>query len=592
MMKKIFPSIVAILMSTLLVLAVFTYTNTKNLYYNFVEDGLNRALDAMARSIEEREDFYNASENLMIQHTMDSSDYRITLMNEDGTVVYDTDRDAETLENHADRPEVQAALAGKPKRSVRYSQSIGSEMMYKALSVALPEGEVGVLRASMKLELTKNLLTMSFVELGILLFFTFLAAALLSRSLLKYMLKPVKEISEFAKKIAGGDYEERMTWYERDEMGDLASSLNHMADRFEESFRMLFDRNEELEVILKSILDGIIAVDKTFRIKIINQSALQLLGQNGDGRWLNAPLRQILPKEKVYRYLQDMAAHEEDWETRYLETHFGSKTVRMAMAKINRHDMVEGFILVLQDVTQIRRLESLRRDFVANVSHELKTPITSIKGFVETLQEGVDDEQTRNRFYDIVLMETDRLIELVEDILTLSLLETEEAIGDLPNEWIKPDEILLETIELASTLAESKSMTLHTHIESQLPQIAFKGEYFKQMCLNLLDNAIKYSPEGSSVFVTLKKEENRICLEVADQGMGISKKDQERIFERFYRVEKGRGRKEGGTGLGLAIVKHIVQSQGATIQIESTPGKGSRFIVVIPLSDERRDKNL
>lgn len=588
MMKKIFPSILAILMSTLLVLAVFSYWNTRNLYYDFVEDGLNRALDAMERSIEDHEDFYNASENLMIQHTMDSSDYRITLIQRDGVVVYDTDRDAETLDNHADRPEVRAALSGNPERSIRYSESIGSEMMYKAVPVSLPEGDVGVLRASMKLELTKNLLTMSFLELGGLMLFSFTMAAMISRFLLKYMLKPVREISGFAKKIASGDYEERMTWYERDEMGDLASSLNHMADRFEESYHLLTDRNEELEVILKSILDGIIAVDGNFRIKIINQSALLLLGQNGEGTWLDVPLRQILPKEKVYRCLQDMADHEDDWETHYLETHFGEKTVRMALAKIDRHDKMEGFILVLQDVTQIRRLESLRRDFVANVSHELKTPITSIKGFVETLQEGVDDEVTRNRFYDIVLMETDRLIELVEDILTLSMLETEEAIGDLPNEWIAPGEILLETVELASTLAVSKSMTLQTQIEEHLPQIAFKGEYFKQMCLNLLDNAIKYSPEGSTVFITLKRKEDRILLEVADKGMGISLKAQERIFERFYRVEKGRGRKEGGTGLGLAIVKHIVQSQGATIQVKSALGEGSRFIVTIPLPDGSR----
>jgi two-component system phosphate regulon sensor histidine kinase PhoR len=234
-------------------------------------------------------------------------------------------------------------------------------------------------------------------------------------------------------------------------------------------------------------------------------------------------------------------------------------------------------------VTQIRRLENLRRDFVANVSHELKTPITSIKGFVETLREGVDDEKTRDRFYDIVQMETQRLIHLVEDILTLSFLDTEESHREGAQERIHPEESLLETVSVAMKLAQEKDIQIRMEVEPDLPDLSFKEEYFKQMCLNLLDNAIKYSPPGSTVSVGMKKIDQFVELSVADQGMGIPEDVRDRIFERFYRVEKGRGRNEGGTGLGLAIVKHIVQAQGATIRVDSTPGQGSTFIVTMTL---------
>ncbi|QSX08767.1 HAMP domain-containing protein [Alkalibacter rhizosphaerae] len=583
MIKKIFPSVLLILTATLLVMGIFTYHNTKGLYYDFVEDGLNRALTAIEGSILDSEDFYDPSENLMIRHTMESSDYRITLIDEEGRVVFDTDRDAETMQNHADRPEILDALSGNPTRSVRYSESIGADMMYKAVAMELDDGSTGILRVSMKLSLTRDILTMSLRELAVYLFFAFAAAALFSRYLIGYMLRPVKDISFFAKKIAGGDYEERMSWYANDEIGDLATSLNDMADRLEETFQMLSNRNVELEVILKSILDGIIAVDPTYHIKIINNSALQLLGVDPNRHWVGKNLREILPKDSLFREMDDVYAKDGDESVYYKEVKIGDKTVRVAYGKINDNDQVNGYILVLQDITQIRRLENIRKDFVANVSHELKTPITSIKGFVETLREGVDDEATRNHFYDIIEMETQRLIELVEDILTLSFLENEESGREGVEDRIHPGVVLREMIQMASKLAREKDIRIESQIQSDLPEIPFKEEYFRQMCLNLLDNAVKYSPPASKVWVTLKREEKYLKLIIADQGMGIPEEAKERIFERFYRVEKGRGRKEGGTGLGLAIVKHIVQSQGATITVDSEPGKGSTFTVTIEI---------
>lgn len=585
MIRKIFPALLLILTVTLLAMGVFTYYNTKALYYDFVEDGLDRALSAMENSIQSTNDFYGASDNLLIQHTMESGDYRVTLIKQDGEVVFDTDRDAQILENHADRPEIIEALAGTPSRTIRYSESIGADMMYKAVAINFPNGEVGVLRASIKLSLTRDILNVGLRDLAVYLFVAFLVATIFSRYLLGYMLRPVKDISIFAKNIADGNYDERMGWYDNDEIGNLAVSLNHMADRLENNFQMLSRKNVELEVILKSILDGIIAVDTNYHIKIINGSAMELLGVDPSREWHGRYLMEILPKTSLFQEMESVFSHEDEQDVHYKEIFIGEKTVRIAFSKINDHDMIQGYILVLQDVTQIRRLENIRRDFVANVSHELKTPITSIKGFVETLREGVEDEETRNRFYDIVQMETQRLIDLVEDILTLSFLENEERKTDQQKESMQPDQALQATLQIASKLAREKGIQLEEKIQEDLPNIFFREDYFRQMSLNLLDNAIKYSPPSSKVTVRLQKVEDKLELSVSDQGMGIPEEAQERIFERFFRVEKGRARKEGGTGLGLAIVKHIVQSQGASIKVISEPGMGSTFVVSIPLKN-------
>ncbi|MBF7095876.1 sensor histidine kinase [Alkalibacter mobilis] len=579
MIKKIFLSTLMILFLTLALMGFLTLNNSKSLYYDFVEDGLDRALSAIELSISGTEDFYNAESNTMIQNTVLNNEYRITLIDNKGNVVYDTDRDAETMENHLDRPEVKSAFADEPKRTIRHSDSIKADMMYLARKIYLDEAETAVVRLSMRLSLTEDIYYQSLKNMLFYILFSFFVAAFFSRYILAYLLKPVKEISLFAKSIAGGNYTERMTWFKRDEIGDLTDSLNDMADELQDTFNLLSDRNSELEVILANIVDGIIAIDNNMSVKIINKSAKEILEITENEKVIGKNIFEIIRTIKIFDELKRFVDDVNSGTLVSFESEISGKIVRLTISKISENDFVQGYILVLQNVTQIRKLENIRKDFVANVSHELKTPITSIKGFIETLKEGVEDERTREQFYNIIHMETERLIDLVEDILTLSFLDNENNIKGLNKEWIDPKTNLEEAVEISKNLAKEKGIEIKVETSENLPRVLFNKDYFRQMCLNLIGNAIKFSNENSQIIIRMYKDPKSVKLEVLDSGIGIAEEDLERIFERFYRVEKGRARKEGGTGLGLAIVKHIVQSQGGEIKVSSKVNEGTVFTV-------------
>jgi two-component system phosphate regulon sensor histidine kinase PhoR len=373
-----------------------------------------------------------------------------------------------------------------------------------------------------------------------------------------------------------------MTWFRKDEIGNLTDSLNEMANELQSSFNQLSDRNAELESILINIVNGIIAIDKKYRIKIINKSAYEMLGIPEERNLLEKNLLEALRVTAIYEKVEEVIKSKDLENVKFMETTIGEKIFRVTISKIKDYDVVHGYIIVLQDITQIRKLESIRKDFVANVSHELKTPITSIKGFIETLKEGgIEDEETRNHFYDIINMETERLIELVEDILTLSFLDNESKTRTISKEFIDVKLEIQKAAYMLERACREKRIELKLNIQENLPKICFNKDYFRQMNINLLSNAIKYSDDGGEIEIKALLEENKIRLSISDTGIGIPSADIDRIFERFYRVDKGRARKEGGTGLGLAIVKHIAQSQGAEITVESTVEKGTTFTIYI-----------
>lgn len=584
MNKRIFLSTLAILFFTLSLTGIFTYFNTKSLYYDFVEDGLSRSLEAIEDTITGRDSFFNANENVMIKNTVLNSGYRVTLIESDGSVAFDTDRQAENMDNHSLRPEIIEALSdmGSIKRSIRYSNSVGADMMYIAKGIQLDESDEVVVRVSMKLSLTENILYQSLRDTILYILLSFLVAALFSKYLISYFLTPIKVITSFAHKISKGNYLERMTWFRKDEIGNLTDSLNEMANELQSSFNQLSDRNAELESILINIVNGIIAIDKKYRIKIINKSAYEMLGIPEERNLLEKNLLEALRVTAIYEKVEEVIKSKDLENVKFMETTIGEKIFRVTISKIKDYDVVHGYIIVLQDITQIRKLESIRKDFVANVSHELKTPITSIKGFIETLKEGgIEDEETRNHFYDIINMETERLIELVEDILTLSFLDNESKTRTISKEFIDVKLEIQKAAYMLERACREKRIELKLNIQENLPKICFNKDYFRQMNINLLSNAIKYSDDGGEIEIKALLEENKIRLSILDTGIGIPSADIDRIFERFYRVDKGRARKEGGTGLGLAIVKHIAQSQGAEITVESTVEKGTTFTIYI-----------
>ncbi|NTW70618.1 MAG: cell wall metabolism sensor histidine kinase WalK [Eubacteriaceae bacterium] len=583
MTRKILMAVITTLSITVCLMGIFTFYNSRNLYYKVMEKDLTRSVDLVSKEISSKDEFYSPDIAESIKIIANTTEQRITLIDLTGEVVFDTELNASELGNHLNRPEVQNALKGVLKREIRFSSSTALDMMYIAKKITISGGETGIIRSSISLNLMKDILNQSLENvIGYLGVFLILAA-LLSRYIIKSLMTPISDIAVFAKKIAGGNYKERMTSFKKDEIGELTRSLNNMADSLEDSFCQLSDRNAELESILKNIVNGIIAIDGKNNIKMINKSAYKMLNIPEDRNVVNKNIIEVIRNHSLYEMVTEITGYPEDSileNTRELV--IGENIFRITISQIIDSHIVSGYIIVLQDITQIRKLESMRKDFVANVSHELKTPITSIKGFIETLKDGgVEDEETRNRFYEIISLETDRLIKLVEDILTMSFLDNENNIGTMDKEKLNPVEEIRKVIYLLHKEADKKHLGMEVHAEETVPYITFNRNYFKQMMMNLISNAIKYSRENGTVVVNIRKENSKLIIEVSDNGIGIPEKDLFRIFERFYRVDKGRAREEGGTGLGLAIVKHILQTHNGDIQVKSEVNKGTIFTITL-----------
>ena len=402
--------------------------------------------------------------------------------------------------------------------------------------------------------------------IGILIFvFTFI----ISMKLVRTIMKPVNELEEVTSRIARGDLHIRAKAKTNDELGTLGKTFNNMADQLQSKMNEVMDKQNRLESIVKSMESGVIAVDLSGNIIIINPYAKRIFGIKDD-----------ITGEKIYDYIKDFDINyflneEEEIAKEIKILHPAERELKIKKAFILSGREKIGKVIAVQDISDIKRLENMRSQFVANVTHELKTPLTSIKGFAETLKY-VEDEKTREKFLDIIDNEAERLSRLISDILVLSKIESSTTTDD---EDFMPYIVIDEVISIVKNMAESKNISLI--VEKSEKDIKLHGDKdkFLQLVLNLVENGIKYSNEGSTVKVRSFIKKGDYILEVEDNGIGIPKEDMPRIFERFYRVDKSR--KGGGTGLGLAIVKHIVKIFNGEISIESELNKGSIFTVTI-----------
>ena len=504
----------------------------------------------------------NDEENVL--ESVDSS-IRITLIDSEGNVLYDSSGLSE-FENHLNRKEIQEALATGTGSDVRVSESVGKQMVYFA--TLLPDGRF--IRSSTdigSLALGPEFMSYMVIALLMVLVVSYLVALRISN----YLLEPINEMSYATERIASGEYSRRVLIRKEPEFNKLGSNFNNMAERLENTFIDNEEKQNRLEAILKSMNSGVFAFDNNNKIIIINPFCKELFGINGDVIGKN-----VYDIKELRDIMFTVESEEEAVEVRIERPLV--KDIRVKSAEIHGDRVGKvGTVVVLEDITDLKKLEKMRSQFVANVSHELKTPLTSIKGFSETLKY-VEDEETRIKFLDIINEESERLTRLINDILTLSTIEQTKS------QKIEFLDIISETdkiYHMLSPKAESKNINISLITSGSLHTYGDKDNY-KQMIINLIDNAIKYTKDGGEVKVILDKFEDKIRIVVKDTGIGIPKKHLDRIYERFYRVDKSRDRVMGGTGLGLAIVKHIVLSFNGTIDLESEPGKGSKFTILIP----------
>jgi two-component system phosphate regulon sensor histidine kinase PhoR len=395
--------------------------------------------------------------------------------------------------------------------------------------------------------------------------------------------QPLQEMRRGAERFAAGDFSHRLAIPETVELASLAMALNRMGAQLAEQIAVITHQRNEQEAILASMHEGVLAFDTQERVLTVNPAAEALLGvvaARAKGHTIQEVVRNVALQRLLVAALHQAEPTMADIVLRGTGERYLQATAT-ALRHAEGYDL--GVLVVLNDVTQLRRLENIRRDFVANVSHELKTPITSIKGFVETLRDGAMDEpEHAARFLGIVARHAERLHAIIEDLLTLSRLEQSTDAYDMA----RVDTPLLEVIDAAildcAPRAEAQQVTMVPTCDPDL-RAPINAPLLEQSLVNLLDNAITYSHPGSTVWVTAQRVEEALELVVRDQGIGIPQEHLERIFERFYRVDKARSRERGGTGLGLAIVKHIAQVHGGQVTVSSRVGQGSTFTVQLPL---------
>ena len=505
---------------------------------------------------------------------------RVTFIDFEGNVLGESDTDAGAMENHLERKEVREALGGLTGSDVRLSRTMQIEYLY----IAMPVEQLRVIvRLAVPLSQLKkiNETILRFTLLGI--FAGFLLTAFLAYNFSNAITIPIKHLISAASQISMGNYAKRLDVKSNDELGILSQTFNEMAEKLEKTVGELTDKNLKFDSVMNSLTDAIIAVDADFKIIMINGVACKLFGLDGRSASIGSKFTEAVRNNSLNSFLKETI---ESGVSLADEISMGppeNKILKVYANPIKAKDARGsniGGILFLQDITSIKKLEQIRTDFVSNVTHELKTPLTSIKGFIETLKNGaISDMKVAGKFLDIIDIEADRLYMLINDVLQLSEIETRQNDSNVEAHCLKG--IIAEVVSILQGAAEKKNIVVGFEADENLTIVANKDR-IKQMLINLIDNAIKYNIEGGSVYIKAFRGEGKIVISVKDTGIGIAPEHLTRIFERFYRVDKGRSRSVGGTGLGLSIVKHIVNLYSGDIKVMSEPGKGTEFVVQLP----------
>ncbi|WP_026476386.1 two-component system histidine kinase PnpS [Alkaliphilus transvaalensis] len=585
MQKRIFSAFIVILLLGVLLTGFLNLSLIRTNYLNELEN----KLVSNGFLIEEflKENLQQLTESDLKRITEDYGrriDARITFIDNHGEVLADTMANEQTIENHRNRKEVIEALNGRVGTDLRRSTTLDEEMFYVAIPVDLNINNLRVIRLAVNLQEITRINQTQYFYIIISILIGLLPSLMLAYRFVDKIMEPIKAITEVTKKIAAGGFDRRVEVITDDEIGELANNFNNMAERLKETISKLSENNTKFKALLTSMKNPIIAVDNKHRLILLNPAAEELFQMKMEDA-LGKHILEVIRNNVLDEQLKDILQNNVENQIEVTTEEPSEKILKIYSNPIKLEEdpsRIIGIVALIEDVTEIRRLEKMRSDFVANVSHELKTPLTSISGFVETLKSGgIDDEDTKLRFLDIIDIETERLTRLINDILTLSEIENTQLKA--MNQEILTSEALLEVEEIMRPIANGKDIELVTGIEYHLPILQGNPDWFKQMLINLLDNAIKYTPNEGKVYLHAFEKYNNIIITVKDTGIGIPKKDLPRLFERFYRVDKARSRKVGGTGLGLAIVKHIVLSLKGKIKVNSELDKGTEFTVIIPI---------
>lgn len=565
MKKRLMISILGVLTISVIILTLFFIGIINNQYNQNIIRNLKENNQFIISIIETNN---IVDKNTFFKKNLSNVEMRVTYIDKQGNVIFDSEADKESMDNHNSRAEVIDARLNGVGSSIRYSHSINKNMLYVATSF----GDGYIIRSSMPIAIINSFESKYIQYYLVTLVAVLIAAAIVSSKLSQAMVRPIKALQTITSRVANGELSERVKVLENNEIGDLGNAFNNMADKLQTTLKELTNRQNRLEAILRSMDSGVIAIDKNYKIIMINPYAKEIFGIEKD--IIGQNLMDIIRDYELENVFKNNSEEYNEIKLFWPK----ERDLRVRTAEIIGETELIGNVAVVQDITDIKRLENMRSQFVANVSHELKTPLTSIKGFAETLK-FVEDKDKKEKFLDIINDEADRLTRLINDILTLSYIEQHK---DTKNESISVAEIIEDVYNLMKNTADLKKIKINIVAQNDCI-IEADRDRFKQMLINLVDNSIKYSEENGNVYIGVENTDNTCILSVEDTGVGMSKEHLDRIFERFYRIDKARSRAQGGTGLGLAIVKHIVLSLNGKIEVQSEIGKGTKFVIRIPI---------
>jgi two-component system, OmpR family, phosphate regulon sensor histidine kinase PhoR len=512
------------------------------------------------------------------------SGIRITVITPSGKVIGDSGGEPDKMENHRGRPEVIRAISGQIGDSIRYSNTLQERMLYVAIPVKQENSTVAVIRTALSLAVIDTIFDLirdKIIWSAILV--AFLAAGI-SFLVSRRLSLPLEKMTQGAQLFAKGELSHRLYIPKTQEMASLAVAMNEMANQLDERIKSVIRHRNELEAVLSSMKEGVIALDLDDRIIKINQVAAAMFYKDP---WEieNRSIQEAIRNTELQKFTKNALKNNEGLECDIVIYQDKERILNVhSTTLLNSKEKRIGILVVLNDVTRLRHLENMRQDFVANVSHEIKTPLTAIQGFVETLlQDSSRNPETTHRFLSIIDRHVHRLVAMIDDLLNLSRIEGNNKQKEILMVQTVLDDVIQNAVQIMEAKAEEKKIRIEFQYENSL-SAEMDASLLEQAVVNLLDNAIKYSTIGSTIEIHAAERNGEILISIRDHGIGIDDEHIPRLFERFYRVDKARSRKLGGTGLGLAIVKHIMQAHNGKVTVESKPGKGSTFTLHIPIT--------
>ncbi len=590
---KLTAIFIALVGFSVLAAGLFAGEMMKHSHIAALKENLFRELNIIRATVEWKTD-ENESGQLryyerMAESLKQSADARVTFIRADGKVLGDSDFDAAQMDNHLHREEIEQARLEGAGYSIRYSDTIKRNMLYVAVPVGNDAGRPdGYIRLAMSLRDLDAAVQKLWSGLLYGLLFLFALAGFISYRIARGLTRPLEKMMRVAQQITDMNYEARVRIRSNDEIGLLGQAINTMADSLQRQMNRISEDESRLKNVLDNMNSGVVMIDRNDTIVLLNRAAEEMLGAPAAellGRGFGALKQHAELTELIGECMKERRYIREELMFYYPE----ERIVEIHLAPLaNAGGESAGIVIVLHDITAIRRLERVRSEFVANVSHELKTPISAVKGFAETLLAGaMNDPETAESFLRIILDESDRLDRLIGDILELSKIESKRV--QLRFSPIHMSSFVSKTIDMLRAESAKKGIALQMDVAEDM-YVEADEDRLRQILLNLLSNGINYTPDGGTVKVSAEpirepgqEDYDKVRIIVSDTGIGIPKKDLPRIFERFYRVDKARSRSSGGTGLGLSIVKHLVELHKGSIRVESEAGAGSKFIIELPV---------